>query len=162
MYDVLDVSRYIINYCNDKNKNISNLKLQKILYFIQAYFLLAKNEPCFKEEIEAWQYGPVAPEAYHEFKCYASGPIPKIDTYTKLSISTDPKKHFEFNQLKFNPDIISKDDQILINKVVDKFIDLSTSRLVEITHKQSPWLNAFKSSSNIISNNSIKEFFSKN
>ena len=39
MYNALDVSRYIINYSNDKNYGISNLKLQKILYFVQAYFL---------------------------------------------------------------------------------------------------------------------------
>ena len=59
---VLDVSRYIINYCNENYYLISNLKLQKILYFVQAFFLEAKNEECFREEIEAWDFGPVIPE----------------------------------------------------------------------------------------------------
>lgn len=53
MYNVLDVCRYVINYSNDKDYDISNLKLQKLLYFIQAYFLINKNETCFNETIEA-------------------------------------------------------------------------------------------------------------
>ena len=46
-----DISRYIINYSNKKDYGISNLKLQKILYFVQAYFLI--TEPytaCFNEK----------------------------------------------------------------------------------------------------------------
>lgn len=53
-YNVLDVCRYVINYSNDKDYGISNLKLQKILYFIQAYFLISANKKCFEEKIEAW------------------------------------------------------------------------------------------------------------
>lgn len=64
MYNVLDVCRYVINYSNDKDYDISNLKLQKLLYFIQAYFLINKNETCFNETIEAWDFGPVIPKAY--------------------------------------------------------------------------------------------------
>ena len=38
-YDVLDIARYIINKCNEKGIIISNLKLQKLLYFVQGYML---------------------------------------------------------------------------------------------------------------------------
>lgn len=38
-YDVLEVSRHIINYSNRMRYGVSNLKLQKLLYFVQAYFL---------------------------------------------------------------------------------------------------------------------------
>lgn len=69
-YNVLDVSRYIINYCNENYYLISNFKLQKILYFVQAFFLEAKNEECFREEIEAWDFGPVVPEVYREYRKY--------------------------------------------------------------------------------------------
>ena len=69
-YNVLGVSRYIINYCNENYYLISNLKLQKILYFVQAFFLEAKNEECFREEIEAWDFGPVVPEVYREYRKY--------------------------------------------------------------------------------------------
>lgn len=83
MYHVLDVCRYIINYSNENDYGISNLKLQKILYFVQAFFLISSESknPCFVEKIEAWDLGPVVPEAYHEYKQYGSGDIPTITSY---------------------------------------------------------------------------------
>lgn len=84
MYNVLDVCRYVINYSNDKDYIISNLKLQKILYFIQAYFLINKNNACFKEIIEAWDFGPVIPKAYSEYKQYGGGHIPSISSYIEM------------------------------------------------------------------------------
>ena len=78
MYNVLDVARYIIWYCKKKGYSISNLKLQKILYFVQAEFLVSVGSPCFAEEIEAWDFGPVVPEVYHEFKIFGSADIPKF------------------------------------------------------------------------------------
>ena len=82
-YKVLDVCRHVINYSNEHDYGISNLKLQKVLYFIQAYFLTKKKDhtPCFDEKIEAWDFGPVVPEAYHEYKQYGSGDIPTIESY---------------------------------------------------------------------------------
>lgn len=69
LYDVLDISRHIINYSDEKDYGVSNLKLQKLLYFVQAYFMLEKKDhaPCFHEKIEAWDFGPVVPEAYQEW-----------------------------------------------------------------------------------------------
>lgn len=77
-YDVLDVCRYVIGYCNANDYPISNLKLQKLLYFIQAYFLTQLGRPCFAEDIEAWDFGPVVPEAYHQYKQFGAGSIPYV------------------------------------------------------------------------------------
>ena len=49
--------------------------MQKILYFIQAEFLVSENEPCFYEEIEAWNFGPVVPEVYHVYKIFGGSNI---------------------------------------------------------------------------------------
>lgn len=54
MYDALEVSQYIIDYCREKKYCMSNLKLQKVLYYVQAEFLVVTNKPCFKDKIEAW------------------------------------------------------------------------------------------------------------
>lgn len=85
-YDVLDISRYIINYSNDKDYGVSNLKLQKILYFVQAYFLIniPDSHVCFKERIEAWNFGPVVPKAYREYKQYGSTNIPTILSFIEF------------------------------------------------------------------------------
>lgn len=48
--------------------SMTNLKLQKLLYFIQASSLIYLGEPAFVDKIEAWQYGPVVPNAYNEYR----------------------------------------------------------------------------------------------
>lgn len=146
MYRVLDVSRYIINYINDNDDGISNLKLQKILYFVQAYFLIEKkdSEPCFREPIEAWDFGPVVPEAYYEFKQFGSANIPFISTY--FEFDSDSKWHIK--RVKYDDSIIAGKDKELINIVVDKFSKFSATDLVTITHNQAPWKNAYKSGEN--------------
>ena len=47
MYSAVEVAKYIIWYCKRQGYSISNLKLQKILYFVQASFLVNQGKPCF-------------------------------------------------------------------------------------------------------------------
>lgn len=63
MYAALSIARYIIDKCTKERYPISNLQLQKILYYIQREFL-QQGMKAFPEEIEAWQFGPVVPEVY--------------------------------------------------------------------------------------------------
>ena len=113
-YDVLEVCRHVINYSNEQDYGISNLKLQKVLYFIQAYFLIdkTKNAPCFDDKIEAWNFGPVVPTAYHEYKQYGSGDIPTIESY----ILFDTDDIWNTERVKFNDDVITDEDKNRINK----------------------------------------------
>lgn len=139
MYSTLDVARYIIDRCNKKGYFVSNLKLQKILYFVQAEFLVVLNTPCFFESIEAWEFGPVVPEVYHKYKMYCGGNIPSIKPIHSSGINGDTQK--------------------LINGVIDECCQYSASKLTEIVHHQSPWKNAYQRKDNTISNTVIKEYF---
>lgn len=154
-YNALYISQYIINYCNDKEIDISNLKLQKLLYFIQAKFLYEKGEPCFVEKIQAWKYGPVVPEVYHEYKNYGSMIIDKIDyVYQNNEISWDNK------YLKFDDNEITFEDKKYIAEVCDVLSNISANSLVDITHSQRPWIDAYeKHVNNIITNDSIISYF---
>lgn len=142
MYNALLIARYIIKYCNENGYVISNLKLQKLLYFIQAEFLVSKNTSCFSDNIEAWDFGPVVPIVYRRYKVYGSAHIP-----------------FMFEDDSYN---IEKEDKDLINGILDKCAVYSASYLVDITHKQDPWINAYHSRNKLISNESIKQFFIEN
>lgn len=51
MYRALNIAKYIIRYCNEKNRTISNLKLQKLLYFVQAEFVTVQNPLSSKDNI---------------------------------------------------------------------------------------------------------------
>lgn len=158
MYDVLDICRYIINYSNKQKYYISNLKLQKLLYFVQAFFLMLSDgkEPCFREEIQAWNFGPVVPKAYQEYKRYGNMDIPTIVRYYQKDSTSGL-----LNKFIFDEKCISKNDRKKIRDVVDTFRDYSASDLVELTHSQDPWKDAYiPHVNNLISNEAILRYFS--
>lgn len=142
MYNALDVAKYVIGYCRENGYSVSNLKLQKILYFIQAEFLISNGNPCFVDQIEAWDFGPVVPSVYHEYKEFGSSNI------VNFVDSGRPAR-------------ITNRDAALIDGIIDECSGYSASALVEITHNQRPWVDAYqKYYNNPISNDSIEEYFS--
>ena len=160
IYSALDIARYVVNYCNSNNYEISNLKLQKILYFIQANFVVEKGleNPCFYEQIEAWSFGPVIPEVYHEFKIFGNSqilPIEKYFSYNRKNILMSCMKKYE------NP-FINVEDQRLADEMIDECENFSASQLVDITHRQRPWRMAYVyNMNNPITIESIYNYFTE-
>ena len=74
MYSALNIAKYIIDKCTKDRDPISNLQLQKVLYYIQREFL-QQGAMAFSEDIEAWQFGPVVPEAYKQYCGFGALPI---------------------------------------------------------------------------------------
>lgn len=141
MYDVIDVAKYIVYFCKEHGFSISNLKLQKLLYFVQAQFLVYNGKPAFNEEIEAWDFGPVVPEAYQYFKIWGNSEIPNV-----IAQSADTK--------------IYKKDQKIIDEILEECAPYSASVLVEITHHQEPWTKVYqKYCNNVITKKSIQKYF---
>lgn len=148
MYKALSIARYIIDYCNSRGSGISNLKLQKVLYYVQAEFLVSTpdHSPCFSDEIEAWDFGPVVPSVYHRYKIYGGAIIPSSQNDSFL----------------FLYEKISESDQGKINAMVDATAKYSASQLVEFTHNQLPWKKAYvRGRNNLISNETIRAYFEK-
>lgn len=146
MYHALSVAQFIIDYCNEKNRGITNLKLQKILYFVQAEFLVSSpmHSPCFSDTIEAWDFGPVVPAVYHHYKIYGNAIIPS-DVNDVLRLSCER---------------ISGDDRVMIESMVNQLAKYTASQLVQFTHAQEPWKKAYiRGYNNPISNESIRHFF---
>jgi len=146
MYNVILISKYVIKYEHKNSRFISDLRLQKILYFIQAQFL-ANDSKCFDAIIEAWKIGPVVPDAFY------------YPTY-KLGMGFDIFESNEDNKEYLNIDIISKKDKILINKICDECSKYETFELTSITRKQTPYIKAYcEYRYNIIKDEDIKKFF---
>lgn len=78
MYTALDFAKYIIKKCVADSCPISNLQLQKILFYIQKDFL-QRNQLAFYDDIEAWQFGPVVPNVYYYYCGYGAMPITRAD-----------------------------------------------------------------------------------
>lgn len=116
-YEALELARYIITKCMQKGKPISNLKLQKILYFVWVDYFRETGQYIFLDDICAWQLGPVVPIVYYEYCSYAGRPISNI--YQTA---------------------ISEQDQLIINSILDNYINVSASTLVDRTHQSgSAW-----------------------
>lgn len=141
IYDVLDIAEYIIKRGWELGDCINCLKLQKILYFVQAYFLIATNYPCFDEKIEAWAFGPVIPVAYKKYIIFGNGSIPEEDIVQDF-------------------DYIEENDKKLIDAAIQLLLPYSSVLLTDLIQKQSPWMDAIeKGDFAEITNESIKEYF---
>lgn len=74
MFEALSIAKYAITKCVKDGCPISNLQLQKILYYVQKLFLL-RGKIAFYDKIEAWQFGPVVPTVYYQFCGFGAMPI---------------------------------------------------------------------------------------
>lgn len=109
---------------------LTNLALQKLLYFAHGLHLLETRKPLVLGHFEAWTYGPVHPEVFHCFKIAADQPITfrarATDILTGQTRPISPPT---------DPDIVA-----LITRVMRSYGRLSTRQLVDISHAQGgPW-----------------------
>ena len=140
----LDVARYIVTYFQQREDLITQLKLQKLLYYVQGWHLAFFDKPAFNEEFQAWIHGPVNYEVYQEYRDYQWRPI-----------------------LEEQPDA-NLNDQLkeLTNKVMEVYGTDSAIELELRTHREQPWIIARKglpedaNSDAIITKKSMHDFFS--
>ena len=92
MENIFKICNFLINRGVDENRPITNISLQKMLYFAQGFYLAEKDKPLFQEEIYAWKFGPVVKEVYHEYKYYGNNYIERptfsLDFNRPLSIES--------------------------------------------------------------------------
>lgn len=147
MYKAMDIADFVIKYANETENPISNLKLQKILYFIQADFLVNQGHECFVEDIEAWDFGPVVPSVYHAYKHYGGSYIPSSNASLFTNYNTYASS-------------INENDKKRIINMIKACTGHSAAKLVEITHSQAPWKNVYKPyMNNVISKEMIADYF---
>ena len=134
-YNALTIANFIIWFVNNHtpNRNLTPLKLQKILYYVQANHLALNNGvPLFSDLIEKLQYGPVVPSVYHEFKDFG---INHISTTRSMLMFTDSG----FDLIDFKPEMVDNATQIEVANIVNNLINLNPFDLVERTHKEVMW-----------------------
>ena len=121
----IKIADFFINFCKEYGDCLTNLKLQKLLYLAQGWYLAFYNKKLFEEDVEAWVHGPVIPVVYAEFKNSGWQPI-------AVSVS-------EKDMLKFNDKIKSH----LID-IFDYYGDHSTYYLEKLIHESAPYKEARK------------------
>ena len=114
------ISNFFIAFSHEHGDPLSNLKLQKLLYYSQAWHLAIFGAPLFEEPIEAWVHGPVVVSEYRRFKEWAWQPILE------------------------NPHLPTLEEQVQqhLNEIMDVYGGMTAYQLEQLTHAEAPWLKA--------------------
>lgn len=136
--DAVELAKYIIDKCTKEERPISNLQLQKMLYFLFMDVYKKYKQFLFKNRIEAWAYGPVIPDVY---KIYSDNGRFKIF------------KEYDDIKLPIEPQIMN-----FIDEKIVYMRSIPAWNLVEKSHKEgTPWEKVYKQGCKIeISKNDIK------
>lgn len=137
MYDVIEFSEKIVECAEQLQLPISNLQLQKILYYLQGNYMKEFSKKAFSDLIECWEYGPVVQKSWKIFSYYGREPIKNLG-----------------NNLK-----ISDKERELIISVLRKYLSINVWELVEKTHQELPWKQAYESNSKYITDESMEKQF---
>lgn len=133
-----NVADYFLAKAEESEDGLSNLKLQKLVYYTQAFHLALYESPLFDEDICAWSHGPVIPELYQKYKEHGSGNIPF------------EAKNTDFD--KFDGDVVD-----LLDEIYEVYGQYSAWKLRNLTHEEPPWQETLQSE--VISHDKMKEFF---
>jgi uncharacterized phage-associated protein len=121
----MDVARVLMwaAEAEDEADRLTNTRLQKLLYYVQAWAMVNRGQPIFDEKIEAWTHGPVVREVFDQLKDHGANAI-------------DPQQVGDFEQ---SP---TSEQEQFIRSVWEAYKDYSTTSLREMTHNEDPWKQA--------------------
>lgn len=138
-YKAAEIANKILSKAaaTENGELVSNMKLQKLLYYMQGFHLAYFGTPLFEEEIEAWMYGPVVPSVYEKYKPSGNmGLTPESDV---IELEEKEEKLFE--------------------EVYNVYGEYSAIGLMNLTHGEAPWKNTPTGIGNIIPQKALIEFF---
>lgn len=139
-----DAADFILCECRERGDVLTNLKLQKLLYYAQAWYLALEDKPLFSEDFQAWVHGPVLLSQYHRYKEHEWRPI--------------------LSEIK-KPELVNNKVVSHLIEVVDVFGAETGTALELMTHNEQPWKDARQGvpidqqSNAVISKDSMTTFY---
>lgn len=130
MLDVRAIANLILDRTDTQGLDVTNMALNKIIYFVHCDYLVERREPLVGAKIEAWQHGPVFREVYHQFKRWGEAAIrsraTKVDPHTGEVEAA--KVYFSDGELKY------------LESLIDRYIQFTAAQLRAISHRKGgPW-----------------------
>jgi uncharacterized phage-associated protein len=130
----MDLAHIVTHYINQKGDSVSHKKLQKLLYFVEAWHLVNLGPAILEEDFEAWVHGPVIPELYHQLKEFGFNDI-RVVNEEHDTIDEEIQAIIERNAL-------TEDQMGLIYTVLDRYGSLTSFELELLSHSEAPWIEA--------------------
>jgi uncharacterized phage-associated protein len=135
MTTVLDAAAYILK----RHGPMTTMKLQKLVYYSQAWSIVWDDDELFPEEIQAWKNGPVVRELYESHK-------------GRFRVETIPGG---------DDDALSEDQENTVDEVLSFYGEKSAQWLSDLTHLEDPWKEAWhKGANSIITKEALAEYYS--
>ena len=137
---------FISKVDREAGDDITHLKLQKLVYYAQAWHLAMHGKALFNNKLEAWLHGPVCRDIYERFRRLSWNPIPATATVTNVHALDDETHAF-------------------LEEVWETYGQFSATKLEQLTHEEAPWLEARKGvhpgspSQAMISENTMRKYY---
>ena len=138
MFSAHIIAQYFLSLTDEESGDVmTNLKLQKLLYYAQGFHLALFRTPLFIDNLEAWMHGPVVRSVYFQYNEYGSQPIPKPDDFDTESIHAETR--------------------LFLDEVYEVYGQFSAWKLRNMTHQETPWNSTPLNT--VIPHEKLEEFF---
>ena len=129
-YDVRSVANLILDFADQIDAEVSNMTINKIVFFLHAWYLAKTGTPLVTAKIEAWDYGPVFRELYWEFKAFGKERITARAT----------RRNPETAEKEISVDHFVLDDLAFLEPLMERYVAMPASKLVELSYVSGgPW-----------------------
>lgn len=120
---IFNVADYFLNRVEtEQGSSITHLKLQKLCYYAQAWYLAFEGEKLFGERFEAWVHGPVNPNLFQKYRDYSWQNLPPVENFDSHMFTS---KHLDH-----------------LDEVWDVYGRYDGKFLEDLTHQEDPWIEA--------------------
>ena len=128
------LSNLILDVADDEGVEVTNLALNKVLYFVHALYLADTATPLVRAKIEAWKYGPVFREVYHQFKSFDRAPITQ-----RAKVLNAKTGEYEVAKAEIGQGTYEE-----IRNLALPYLRMKAGKLVELSHETGgPWHDAW-------------------
>jgi uncharacterized phage-associated protein len=146
-YDPKAIANYLLEIADAQGEPLSPLKIQKLVYFANGWYLAITDAPLLDEQVEAWAYGPVIPSLYRAFQKYGDQAVtgPAVSPHFKVVADADGG----FSYQRVVPTIGQSDQQDayvkeLLRRIWEIYGRYTAIQLSNLTHQSgTPWHRVF-------------------
>jgi uncharacterized phage-associated protein len=157
IYSAKAIANEFLRLASEEGLPLTQMKLQKLVYISHGFKLALLDEALISDPVQAWQYGPVIPTLYEEFKGFGSSNI--TQPATDIVIDEESFEH-TFVPVEINHN--DNETRQLIQTVWEKYKAFSGPNLSDLTHRQgTPWSETYLPGMfhNTIPNETIKNYY---
>ena len=156
-HDGRAIANFVLDLCERRGRAVTHLSLQKLVYFCHVWSLIELGRPLVRHRFEAWEFGPVLPYLYREFKDFDRAPI--MGRATGIDPADGSRRVIPYH--------LDGETDSLLTRIVDFYSRMRAGDLVELSHADGgPWYSAWHHGGSVnpgmkIDEARIVEFYSK-